>query len=333
MNKRAQRLLDAHVAHELQQLEGERFAALVENLIGEAFRWFSEVRLQDAVIERDVMATVERYVITLRVSGGITELAGEMARLVVASDANTRHGLKDILSASSFEEITEHLLTLDPLRKKVIGLVAHSQTLSEVVARVVSHELAGALRRGAERFGTQSSVAKAVQRSLAPGLEQYAHDLVARLLERHHDDLAERVERELIASLDAEALRSLADEAWQQIASLRLSETFALLGEQQLEDLVVFVYEFWARFRQTPYFQQVLRECVAGFFRKYGGGSVGALIEDMGVTPEMIVLEAKTLLPPCLAQAKHSGFLEAELRKHLASFYASDACAAALAAP
>jgi hypothetical protein len=33
---------------------------------------------------------------------------------------------------------------------------------------------------------------------------------------------------------------------------MRLSEAFALLGEQDLEDFVVLVFEFWQRYRKRP---------------------------------------------------------------------------------
>jgi hypothetical protein len=332
MNEVGRKLLDAHVAHELARLSGPSFAALVDARVADLFDWFANVTLTDVANPNDIATSVEGYVIDLRVSGGITELAGEMAHLVLASSANTRAVVGDILSAESFQDFTEKVIALERARRDLIALVARSSTLGELIVRVISHILRDAIHRSAVRLSPTSAIESAVERSVLPDLEARVEALLNRRVERHREQLAERLERHLLEALDADALRALVDELWQTLSKMRMAEAFAYVGEQDLEDFVVFCYEFWLRFRRTPYFRHVLREVVAGVFAKYGSESLAALIEDMGVSREMVATELKTLLAPVLEHATKTGFLEQQIRQHLGDFYESSPCVAALTA-
>jgi hypothetical protein len=111
---------------------------------------------------------------------------------------------------------------------------------------------------------------------------------------------------------------------------MRLAEAFAVMGEQDIEDFVILIFEFWQRYRKTDFFQRISSEMVDHFFRKYGEETLSSLIEDMGVSEAMVSTELMGFLRPVLANATASGALEHYLRQRLEAFYLSEAAAAAL---
>jgi hypothetical protein len=328
MDERGERLLDAHVAHELARLRGKNLEQLIDDRVNDLFAWFEHLRLGDAARKEDVIGIAHRYALNLRISGGISELAGEIARLVVRSPENAETCVGDVVSSQSFEEFTEKVASLDDLRGEVISLVARSEAVGVLTARVIAHIVTDLLRR-AMAPASIGPLGRLLDNAL-PGLERRAADLLGRKLDDYRAGFASQIERHLRVILDGDALHELAEELWLHISRMRLSDALALMGEKDIEDFVVLCFEFWLRLRKAPYIRRMLAESIAFFYEKYGEESVADVISDMGVTAEMIASELKLLLVPLAEQAIASGYLERQLRLHLADFYSSEAVAKAL---
>jgi hypothetical protein len=327
MSERLERLLDAHVQHELACWRSDRIARTLGDRIHSLFLWFGEVKLDDVVTPEQIADIIERYVIQLRVSGGITELTGEMSRLVFTSHATAEARLDQILTPDMYEEFADKVLALEGVRRELIALVARSSSAkslsAHLVARAVLDLLAVANRVTPAPL---SSLATRAGRAVLPRLEQ----LATLALERHRERIADEYESRLIELLDPERLRSIVDEVWDRVSTKRLSEVFSHVEEQDIEDFVVLVYEFWQRYRKTDFFRRISTEATAYFFQKYGQVTLLALIDDMGVTEAMVTQEVASLLRPILDHAIQSGALERALRRELEAFYRSDAARAAL---
>jgi hypothetical protein len=166
---------------------------------------------------------------------------------------------------------------------------------------------------------------------LVPELEQRVTAALGRYFERHASRLFKQAERRLVDVLDPEWVRQIADEIYDAVSRLRLSEAAATFTPQDLEDFVVLGYEFWLRFRRTPYFSAVVAEVVDRLFTKYDTENLLAVMEDMGITQEMVVSEVKAFARPIVDHALRTGFAEQRIRAHLEPFYRSAAVAAIVA--
>jgi hypothetical protein len=326
-------LLDAHVQHIVDGVSGPELDAQVRGHVDAIFAWFSEVSLATLVTREQVLDSVDRFVIELRVSGGITELAGEIARVVIAAKASEGMRLVDVLPTSSFEEFADKLQRFDRLREDVIRVTLGSQALSEAAARLLSQRVAETLTARLHKLPLVSltRLAGRLEGELLPQLERRLRSLLFQRLERYRGTFAAELLSTLTTALDADFVRALADDLWAAVSVTPLPEVFSLLGEQDLEDLVVTVLEFWLRFRKSPYLRAVIAEGVGYFFEKYGAEAISDVIDDMGVTREMVVDELLTYLRPVVQHAASTGFLAERVRAQLTPFYESDACAKLLA--
>jgi hypothetical protein len=325
------RLLEAHVEEELSSWRGERLAGTLTQAIRGLFSWFADVTLEQVVTPEQIARVIERYVIDLRVSGGITELSGEMSRVVFKSHAADTATLEQILTRDMFDEFADKILALESVRQYLIGMIAQSgavHTLSaHVIARGVLDLLALPLPVARLAPAAVSSVASKVKVGVAPALER----LVEGVLTLHRERAERDGEEPLLEVLDPQQLRSVVDEVWDRVGPMRLSQVFELLEEQDIEDFVVLVYEFWLRYRKTDFFRRVSSEVIAYFFEKYGATTLLAIAEDMGVTERMVCETALELLRPMFDQAAASGALERAIRARLEAFYGSAAAQRALA--
>lgn len=321
------KLLEAHVAHELSSWHGEHLERTLRERVSALFRWFSTVQLEDVVTRAQIGRVIERYVIELRVSGGITELSGEMSRLVYTSRAASDVRLDQLLTAEMYEEFADKVLALDGVRRTLIELIAQSSTVQTISARLLARAVLDLVALG-----------MAPVRSVAPsGLTTAANKLAARLLPMLESfaalALAQHRERMTQQHSDEHLLelRSVVDDVWARVSPMRLSEVFAVIQEHDVEDFVVLAYEFWLRYRKTEFFRRISMEVIDHFFQKYERATLLALIDDMGVDEALIAEAVIDLLQPLLDHAARSGALERGIRARLESFYGSEAAAAVLA--
>lgn len=333
MNDLREALLDAHVKYELSRLRGPRLATLIDERLTSAFAWLEGVKGSDVVTREMITGIIQRYVIDLKVSGGITELAGEMANVVFSSKKSVSTRIGDVCETASYEEFADKIVTLEAAQREVIRYLVQSTAFGTLAGRVLSRVVLDLLFRvdeGHRGLGLKELAVRLGQRVL-PGFDQRLGQVLSRYAERHANRFTRDGEKHLLEAVDREWIRQMADEVWDAVSRRTLSDLSTVFTPQDLEDFVVLVYEFWIKFRKTPYFRAVVTEVVDHLFTKYGDESLASLIADMGVTKDMVARELSLFAEPALEHAARTGFLEKELRALLEPFYLSAELQAVLA--
>lgn len=329
MNPTLEALLDAHVKFELTRLRGASLSELIETR-GEAwFAWLAETSLSELVTPEQIMGVIDRYVIELKVGGGITELAGEMSRAILSSEASAETRLGQILEPEAFAEFADKVESLGEARRALVEQISKSPGFAELISRMVLRVIGESLFPPSE--GRSLGILARLREPLrthwttrvSPILSRYVAARTDRAIEAHRDKLADE--------LGSEGIRAIADDLFDALAGHPLSDTTRVFSAQDLEDFVVLGFEFWLTFRKTAFFRRAAGEVVDKLFDKYGRDSVVAVLEDLGIDPALILAEVKQFAGPIAALAAQTGFLERSVRAALAPFYASVEAQAALA--
>lgn len=328
-------LLEAHVQHQLSRCRPAALSVAIASWLSEMFQWFGEVKLDDVVRPEQIVGVIERYVIELRVGGGIPELSGEMSRAVFESGIAAVTRVDEVMTEASYREFSDKIFALERARHELVGRLAHNTAASMISARLLARALTSLLVPALARPGKSklSKLLAALQGRITPRLEGLVADTLTALLEQHMESFDRRFEAELHELWDANRMLAVVDELWESVRSLSLSEAFAFIEEQDLEDFVVLVYEFWQRYRKTAFFRHISSELVNCFFAKYGQESLRTLIDDMGVTEAMVRNELQEFLGPIMERAERTGLLERQVRASLEAFYRSPEASALLNPP
>jgi hypothetical protein len=325
----AAQLLDAHVAHELERLEPVHLNALVEREVHALFAWLAEVEIGKLVTHDQINGVIDRYVIDLKISGALTELAGEMSQLVITSRLSDQTRVDQVLPPGSFSQFADKLAGLEQLWREILHLIVRSDAYATLLSRTLQRGVLDAVFRASNDPSRQTFL-DGLLAKVRPLVAKRVEPYVSAYLEKLIRESIRHSEQRLLVALDLEAVRNLVDEVWDEVGPMKLAEAFAFVGTHDLEDFVVLGYEFWQRYRKTRYFREISHELVGHFFAKYEADSVLNLLDDIGVTEAMVVEELRGFLPTLLAHARETGFLEQRLRAHLERFYRSDAAAAIL---
>jgi hypothetical protein len=179
----AEDLLAAHVEYELSRLRGPALDALLEEWLAAAFQWLADIKFNDVVTRAQIVGVIERYVIELKVSGGIAELAGEMANVVFSSESSARTRVADVCPPTQYEDFADKIVTLEGVQRDLIHYVTQSPAFRTLASRFLSLTLTDLLfggdGEGTSRAGRRmtsfvgSPVLRRLERRVAAALGRY----------------------------------------------------------------------------------------------------------------------------------------------------------------
>lgn len=332
----AQALLDAHVAHELSQLTGDRFVALVESEVAYLLGAASALTLDDVMHRDQVKAVAVKYVATFRLPGAIPEVAAEIAAALRTHPAN-HVAIGELIDRSRVDDLVLVVAEMRALRQRLLRGVADSAALQAGVGGVVHGLAVGALGSGRRLLRRVPIVSQGVD--LAGAMTAPMVNPVTARLDQRSKELAEHGARVLLGYLSDTAASGLSDEelriavleVWDGLAGTPVGEVISLISDEEVVNLLVALYEVWSDLRTSSYLPAIVESGVDVFFDLYGGFALDALLEEWGLGPEDLVEEALRFAPSVLEALRRAGLLEAAVRRHLARFYESAEAHALLA--
>ncbi len=333
----ADRLYEEHVRHEMAALKGAKLKKFLERELDELLDHAGRITLNRVASIDQVMGVIERVVVDMELDAGIPELAAEMATEVMNSPVQAETTVGDIISREQATGFLEEALELRQQRERVIsGIMAHP-VYQELVSNVVYHGLVNYLyednliTRSVPGVGSMMKFGKKVANRAVPGLDETFERRIKAWLSDSLPGLIARSEAFLHRALSDDELRDSVMAAWVAVEDKTIAELREGLGDVELQEFVVLGYEFWLQFRKTGYFEGCSRAVVEHLFAKYGDRPVTDLLNDVGVTREVIRTEIEAYGIPVMDVLREEGYLEALVRRRLSSFYRSAAAKKLLA--
>jgi len=312
--EKADRLLDALVAHVHETLEPGRIDAWLEGELDFLLEQAERLTLGEVVSAEQVRITARKYAVEVELGGGIPELVGEMVERFYDHGIQTRRRVGEVVDEATVVALVDKLLEV-PLSRQGIGWLSRNPVLLAV--------LAGGTQLGLKTWlhqGVPGPVRGLIDRRVPPrwraGLELRVQDW---LQERLAALLADPW---LYSDDNLGALRELVLVAWQEFAERPLEDLRDLLDSEDIQELFVIGYDFWREFRHSDYFAALLDAGVDAFFDKYAELTLRELIEEVGLTREHLLDDALRFGPPAVQRLKERGMLEGWLRRQLEPFFA-----------
>lgn len=330
-------LFEAHVKHEVAALKGAKLKKFLEQEVDELLGYAEKVPLGRLISPEQVMGVIKRIAVNMELDAGIPELAAEMAAEVLKAPVQADTTLGEILSREQASGFIEEALELRQQRERIISEIMAHPVYQELVSNVVYHGLVNYLyednliTRSVPGVGSVMKFGKKMANKAVPGLDETFERRIKAWLAESLPGLIVRSEQFLHRALTDDELRDSVMAAWVSLENQTIAELQDGLGEVELQEFVVLGYDFWLNFRKTAYFEGCARAVVEHLFAKYGDRPVMDLLNDIGVTREVIVTEIAELGLPIIDVVHKEGYVEALVRRRLGSFYKSAAAKKLLA--
>jgi hypothetical protein len=326
----AEALLDAHVQFMLEQLQGPALRARIERevdlLLGDA----EKLLLKDVVTAAAVKETVRVYAVKLELAGGIPELVADIGQRIYDHPVHDQTRLEQLLSDRQLGELLDKLLEMSEVQTRLLDEAVANPVYSALAADIVYHGISSYLMQnrltgsipGAR---TAMKLGKTVIKHATPGLEKSIEDRLKGYVQKNLQATLTESRRFLTERFDPETVRGAVLEVWDRIKRGKVSEFRRVLRAADLEDFFVIGYEYWRELRKTDWYVKLIDAGVDGFFERYGGISLGELLEEIGIGRDMLVADAMRFAPKAIEGLRQRGLLEPMVRRQLQDFYRSEA--------
>ena len=331
---RAQALLDAHVAWWQDRLTDD--AALEAWMRAELDRILADaanLKLKEAVSAAQVRGVAKRYAVDLDLKGGIPELVSNVANALYASPAHDKTKVVDVLPEAHFIDMLDKSLELESLRGDLVRGIASTPIFTAFASDLLYNgirDYVATQSEAAQRIPGASSMmklGKSVLNRARPDLEHSVEQGLRKYISRTVEATAHQSAELLIKRLDNRTLRGMALEIWQGLKHAPVGHFKREIRQLDLEEFFVLGYAYWGDLRKSKYFIALLDAGIDSFYSQYGGETLTTLLDDLGITPDMMIDEGMRFAPPVIKLLAKKKMLEPTIRRQLADFYASPAVA------
>ena len=339
MHPKAAALLDAHVEHITQQLSGKSLQTLIETEIGQILADAEQITLNDAVTPQMIKDTARSYAVDLELSGAIPELVGDIARALYANPVHDLTTIGDLLPDGLFEEFLDKVLEMREARERIVHEAVANPVYSALASDILLEGIRGYVQQGRDLARQIPGAARAARlgqsllSSAFPMLEESLEENTRKYVTRILDAVLQRSEHFLLNHFHEERLREIALEVWDVIKEKPASTFKQGVSSLDMEEFFVIGYETWRELRTTAFYGAMIDTGVDCVFEKYGDTSLRELVDEMGITQDIMVNEAMRYAPHVVKMLKRKKMLEPLLRRNLETFYHSKAALAILEAP
>ncbi|MFN3714497.1 MAG: hypothetical protein ACK4SX_12635 [Alcanivoracaceae bacterium] len=326
LSEKAQALLDAQVAFVITQLTGKNLEQRVQHLVDEVLDLTSKLKLADVVTATMIKQTAHRYAIHHEIPPAIPELVGEVARQIYQLESHDTNQLFDLLTDEQFRELMKKIVEMKQLRERMIREAVGNPIYGEMISEVLYHGITDYITQNPltkKIPGAQSmmKLGKSVMDMASPNAEAG----IKKYIGQNINASLKQSEKFLVRNLTDEKITRIATDVWNEIKLNKIGVFRSYVSETDIEDFFVIGFEYWRDLRKTDYYREMIDAGIDFFFAKYGKSTLNELLDEMGVSREMIVAEGMHYAPHVITVLKKKGILEKLVRSQLEPFYQSDA--------
>ncbi|MCC6199679.1 MAG: hypothetical protein IT466_02765 [Moraxellaceae bacterium] len=339
MHPKASALLDAHVAYITTQLSGKTLQPLVADEIRQIMVDAKNITLNEAVTPQMIKDTARNYAVDLELSGAIPELVGDIARTLYANPIHDLTTIGELLPDGLFEEFLDKVLEMREAREYIMHEAIANPVYSALASDILLEGIRGYVQQGRDLARHIPGAARAARlgqsllSSAFPLLEETLEENSRKYVIRILDAVLQRSEHFLLNNFDEDRLREIALEVWDIVKEKPVSTFKHGFSSLDMEEFFVISYETWRELRTTVFYQAMIDTGIDCFFEKYGETNLCEIVDEMGITQEIMVGEAMRYVPPIIKMLKSKKLLEPVLRRNLEAFYGSKAVLAILDTP
>jgi hypothetical protein len=319
-------MLEAHVRFELERLTGDGLDETVRTEVEALLGWLDQVSLDDLASAEMVSEAVLAWVDTLSESQ-LQQHVTDTLLWARESLAQAPESVADVLTREDAARWATALAGMDDARNELLEQITTSKAYSHLVAHVVYRGVKSYLLTEnvlAKRIPGASSLVRLGQRGLgaaAPGLEQNVDRQLIAFVDANIADTVRDSRRFIDGMIDEQTVASASGEAWDAAADRPVATAATLLTDDEVGTLAELVGQQWSTLRETDLVRRTISDCITSFFEAHGSRPVADLLDEVGVTAQVVT---ESLLPLARSSVQHAadtGYLEQRVRARLAAFY------------
>ncbi len=316
LNPQAKALLDAQVAFYMRDLKGARLERLIRNALDSLLNIAETLQLENVVTVEQIWETAHFYAVHLDMKAAVPEITAATAQTLLEYLRLQTTTLEELFPLHYVRDLLLKSIEMHQLRQNHLGLIRENAAVASTFAEFI-------LQRFAEwsRERLPKIVHPVLQRLFqTPALQDPLHEMLMNLVQLGLNEAIDQLNH-----MDQANMLELCLDLWERVRMQPVASLIQPFRALDLEDYFVIIFEYWKDLRQTRLYQDVIRTGVETFFEVYGNCTLAELLDELGITKEMMLNDALRFGPHIMNILHKHNMVEPIVRHHLERFYHSEA--------
>ncbi|CBL44729.1 Conserved hypothetical protein [gamma proteobacterium HdN1] len=324
----ANTLLAAQVDYVIRELTSSRLQTVMESRLDQTLELAATLRLNDVVSSDMIKQVARRYACEVELSMAVPEIAAAVGRALHTHPVHKRTTLANLMPDRHFQQITEKALELREVRSAFLDELLNNPSYAALLADGLMQALKQHVAGGTDIAsipGLRRLMSFSLQRAgkPVPSLSVLLEETIRDFIGQSVSTLLRESAPLLTKLAESEVLRETILDVWQQLRNRTTDSFLKSVSALDVEEFFVILYDYWHSLRKTEIYGAFIDTGIDAFFAKYGAVSLTDLLEELGITRELMLADAMLFAPHVIGVLEQNNMLEILLRQQLAGFYES----------
>jgi hypothetical protein len=327
----AQRLLDAHVAHQLEDLSAERVTATAAAVADEVLEGLGECQLEDLVDRGVLTDVIVRALASTPESAavrGIVEIVTGIAHAGPPEPVD----LSTVADREQVAELVDAVIDLHPVLEQTLDGLTRSPLVGTVAARFMARVVGEAMQANQELAGRVPGLGSLVSfgtnatTRMVGAADRQLSGMLADSMGRGGAFAIRRLNRVLIDTITDPTTREAVLQVWDLTSEDPYAGAVPFgVTPEMAHGVVGAVHELTISALGHEQTAGLVAAIVDGFLDHFGGYTPTELLDELGLDRAEVVADVVALAARAVEALRDSGALEAIVRARLEPFYTSAA--------
>lgn len=325
MKEDIKKIYEAHVAFELQEFQGDALKANIREDVEAAWKWMGKVKLNDIAGPQLAKDFLERNLKDRDLTDHQHDYLVDLGKSVHGLALKSKHTLADFITEKTYFEIANYLIDQKDTRDEIIGKLVKNPFYGEMIADTLYDGLKSFVAQsgpsnetvGGSLFSLGKSLVGAALQGVSENLDRNIKKFIA-------DNLSKTIaqsEKHLKERLSDAKLRMIAKNIWSRAESTKVKTIAEKITTDMIERSIEGGQKVGKDLVAAESVKELAHFVIDHFFEYDGNKTLAGILEDNGITRDIVIAETEIWATPVLEKALKDGFLQARIEARLGKFY------------
>ncbi len=330
MNKTAEKLLDAHVAHELAQLKGKKLKKNINRDVDLVWKWMERTSVLKIANKDSVKEFLDRNVKSKETPEGLKHFIEDLLNYLYIIYKEDKTKLTSIVEKDHFDNIVDEIAEQKELRDKIIERAVGNPFYAEVITNTLFNGIKSFTSSDdgvAKKVPGASSFLKfgqGILNSAIPNLEETIDKNVKKFISTNARKIIGQSERYIKEQLDEARIKEFAGEVWNKMEGISVGNIVDNIDSDDFEKGIKISDEVWTDLKSNEFFDGLVEDILDHFFTYHEESNIADVLTDLSIDTDLIKKEMLIGSDMVLSALNENGFLESFIKIRLKDFYDSD---------
>ncbi len=333
MNAKLEKLLDAHVAFEMEQLKEENFKSALEKEIKVVWKWLGKKQFGEIIKKKDVKDFLERNIKGQDIPEAWDEYLASVNSKAIKYLKKDETKLGSLIKKDDFEAVVDQLVENEELREELIGKAVGNPLYAELLTNILYNGIKSFTSSEDGMTGKipgASSFLKFGQgmlKSAMPDLEGNIDKSVRSFIESNIKKSIKTSEKFLRDNLNENNLKLIARQGYGKMKETEVKDLMKHVKAKDINKMIPTTNKISSNLRDSDFVSNFV-DMILDHLEDYTSEkSVKKVLEDLDITKKKVIREAHIMAYPIVEQLIKDGILEERVRERLKKFYGSEKAA------